>query len=195
MSKYPSQHHTQDERKVDSLPDVKPERRTIAVNLVADGEVETCPFWIGLFRRGDLSAREINSIQSTGTILNKVVEQGVNENKSIMLADASLHPPRYIYLLPNEGNEGRFPEIASEVLPSIKAWNMDKIGIYLAPEALADEIGESCLANLITECVESNLMVDYYLYTGSHGLNVLLNQALNLKTELNAKQIDICVFH
>ena len=175
---------------------VQNSERSICIHLVADDEVELCPFWVALFKEGDLSPRDINSIQSTGIILNKVIDQGVNATSSIMLTDTGFDPPRYIYLIPKSVKTTVLSEqVTPELIPSIKAWNTDKIGIYLAPEVIQDEVRDICLIELITECIASNLLVDYYLYTGSLGLNSLLNQAIKLKDHLSRKKIKVCVFH
>ena len=168
--------------------------RALAIHLISQEDMPSCPFWIGLFQKGSLSANVLFESKNFEEVFERAAREGLAESAPVMLSDSMQSPTRYMYLLPEPGHEiKRRAEWIHSLITTITAWSSPKVGIYLAPALVSQKLMHELLQQILTEAMEKTKLTDYYLQTSTHGMNSILNTALKIKAELDS--IEAYVFH
>lgn len=173
-----------------------PTTRPVELYLV-NGEAEAaCNFWVGLARQGGHSPAQLMDLKEVPALLAEAATRGVDENGPLMLSDSSCVPPRYVYLLPLPRDEFRDRAVwIHDLVQAIKAWATPCAGLYIAPELMDSAEAHDLLLAVLREAIRNTQTQEYYLLTGTHGLNSVLNAALRLKAEMDSDTLSLHVFH
>jgi len=172
-------------------------RRTVTLKIATLDAETNCDFWVGVASSGKISPLLLLEEPSVQTIFSRAAAEGVTESEPIMLSDTERASPRFVYLLPMPGAEFRDQVLwVDDLVATIRAWSPRRVGFYLAPELLDTGTGQSLLLMAMKELIGSTDVNEFYLLVGSHGLNTVLNGALQLKEEIDEDQsLNFMVFH
>lgn len=170
--------------------------KTIAIRIMSQEEMDLCPFWIGLFKKGPLPCPSLLDFKQISTLLNKAAEEGIDENESLMLCDSINVPCRYIYLYPNT-------DIATTDMDSwvdslttrVKSWSPSRVGIYFAPNLLSKSQSEQLTLAIIRSLIPKANTNEFFLLPGAYGMNAVLNIAIQLKYMLEQDNVTAYIFH
>lgn len=173
-----------------------PKHRLVTLHLVASESDAPCSFWVGLAPEGDQAPAKLMDYTSIGALLTEAATRGVREGGPLMLSDTSVTPPRYVYLLPvpKEQLIDRAQWI-HDLVSTVRSWSPESAGFYIAPELLESQEALDLLLAVLSESINHAPTRDYYLLTGTYGLNSLLNAALRLKGDMDSETLSLHVFH
>ncbi len=173
-----------------------PKNRMVTLHLVASETEAPCSFWVGLAPDGDQAPAKLMDFTSIGALLTEAATRGVKEGGPLMLSDTSVTPPRYVYLLPVPQDQlvDRAQWI-HDLVSTVRSWSPEGAGFYIAPELLESSESIDLLLAVLAESITQAPTRDYYLLTGTYGLNSLLNAALRLKGDLDSETLSVHVFH
>lgn len=173
-----------------------PKSRLVTLHLVASEQEAPCSFWVGLAPEGDQPPAKLMDFTSIGALLTEAATRGVKEGGPLMLSDTSVTPPRYVYLLPIPKDQlvDRAQWI-HDLVSTVRSWSPEGAGFYIAPELLESEVAIDLLLTVLAESINHAPTRDYYLLTGTYGLNSLLNAALRLKGDMDSETLSLHVFH
>lgn len=173
-----------------------PKSRLVTLHLVASEADAPCSFWVGLAPDGDQAPAKLMDFTSIGQLLTEAAARGVKDGGPLMLSDTSVTPPRYVYLLPTPKDKllGRAQWI-HDLVSTVRSWSPEGAGFYIAPELLESAEAIDLLLAVLAEAIRHAPTRDYYLLTGTYGLNSLLNAALRLKGDLDSETLSLHVFH
>ena len=171
-------------------------KKTVAIHLVNESAMPNCSFWVGLFQRGAMQPPEVLDAGDFSAIFQKAATEGLKEAGPIMLSDSMSSPARYIYLLPEpSSDELESDRMIPELVKTVQAWAPKKTGIYLAPELLTRQANHDLLFKILEKLISTVNTTDYYLVPGLHGMNAVLNTALEIKALCQSDDCGIYVFH
>ena len=168
--------------------------RKIQIFLVNDEETKSCEFWIGLFASGPHSPNHLFYKSSLMEIFDTASKEGLSEVVPVMLSDTTDNKSKYIYLLPQFGdNVLEDNEWVRNTIQAVKACKPKTVGIYLSPEAMQDKSkSEASLQRILNELVHAAGVDTVALFPGEYGTNSVLNVALSVKDSAKEK---VLVFH
>jgi hypothetical protein len=173
-----------------------PPGRLVTVRLVTSSADAPCDFWVGLAARGQRSPAELMDVGDVAAVFEEAATRGINDDGAIMLSDAHVSPPRYIYLLPTP--EADFRSRASwiqDLVQALHSWAPKAAGFYIAPQLIASRDAYELLLTTLAALIQASPTEEYYLLTGAYGANALLNVALKLKTDVDGERVRLAVFH
>lgn len=180
----------------DTPPKEALNQKNIEVTIVTEDKIDHCHFWIGLFQKGSLSPAELNDISKAYKVFHQAATLGLKETNSLMLSDTSQEPPRFIYLVPKPNNNDiKWESTVRELIKTVQSWTPSNIGIYLAPELFSDINSQSYLLEILTNFVKNTSVEKYYLFSGEHGINAVLNTSQRLKKAMKEEKQSIYIFH
>lgn len=172
-------------------------KRELSINIITSRiEHQSCNFWIGVTTDGKIAPTSLLHEESTDKIFEDVTECGIQGGGPLMLTDTSWQPPRYVYFT-------TIPKSDLNVISTwifkineiIASWEVDSIGIYLAPEHFG-EINSLKLLQKLTEKIALNKNINHiYFLVGKHGLSHILNTAHRIKSTLIDLGHIVTVFH
>lgn len=173
-----------------------PTTRPVELYLVTTEAEAECNFWVGLSRQGGHSPAQLMDLAEVPSLLTEAAIRGVDEQGPLMLSDSSRTPPRYVYLLPVPREDFRDRAIwIHELVATIKSWAPPSAGLYIAPQLLESTEAHDLLLSVLREAIRNTTTEEYYLLTGTHGLNSVMNAALRLKAEMDSETLSVHVFH
>ena len=168
----------------------------VELHLVHSPTQAQCDFWIGLTAPGPHAPLSLLGEPELSQVLHIAASEGLNETGPLLLADATAVPPRSVLLMPVPVADFRSRTLwVVELAQTLRAWSPRDIGFYMAPEALPREAGLDLLASVLRELIMTSKATNFYLLTGAHGLNPLLNAALRLKADLQSDSLSLFVYH
>lgn len=170
--------------------------RPVELYLVTNEAETTCNFWVGLARQGAQSPAHLMDLAEVPVLLTEAAIRGIDETGPLMLSDSSRTPPRYIFLLPTPRDDFRERAIwIHDLVGTLKSWAPACAGFYISPELMNSADAHDLLLSVLREAIRNTQTEEYYLLTGSHGLNSVMNAALRLKAELDSETLSLHVFH
>lgn len=173
-----------------------PTTRPVELYLVTSETDATCNFWVGLARQGGHSPAQLMDLGEVPALLTEAAIRGVDESGPLMLSDSSRTPPRYVYLLPLPRRDFRERAVwIHELVATIKAWSPASAGFYIAPQLMEPSEAHDLLLSVLREAIRATPTQEFYLLTGSHGMNSVMNAALKLKAEMDSETLSLHVFH
>lgn len=173
-----------------------PKTRPVELYLVTTETEAECNFWVGLARQGGHSPAQLMDLSEVPSLLTEAAIRGVDEQGPLMLSDSSRTPPRYVYLLPVPRSDFRDRAIwIHDLVGAIKSWAPPSAGLYIAPQLLDSAEAHDLLLSVLREAIRNTTTEEYYLLTGTHGLNSVMNAALRLKAEMDSETLSLHVFH
>ncbi len=173
-----------------------PKNRLVTLHLIAAESDAPCNFWVGLAPEGDQVPAKLMDFTSIGALLTEAATRGVRDGVPLLLSDTSVAPPRYVYLLPVPKDQlvDRAQWI-HDLVSTVRSWSPESAGFYIAPELLESQEAIDLLLSVLSESISHAPTRDYYLLTGTYGLNSLLNAALRLKGDMDSETLSLHVFH
>ena len=154
------------------------------IYLVSKEDELQCYFWIGFFRPGKKSPGELLAYESAGSVLQAAIKEGLAEAESVMLVNTKRETPACFFLSPSPTDQTLgIQEWVSNAHGTISSWSPKTIGFYFSPELMNRESANRLLFQLLSQCIQTDIGENYNLLIGSHGLNPILNAALQIKEE------------
>jgi hypothetical protein len=173
-----------------------PPGRLVTIRLVTASSDAPCDFWVGLATKGERSPTDLMDVGDVAAVFEEAATRGVNDDGPIMLSDAQVSPPRYIYLLPTPASD--FRNRASwiqDLVQALHSWAPKAAGFYIAPQLVSDREAYELLLTTLAALIQASPTEEYYLLTGAYGVNALLNVALKLKMDVDGERVRLAVFH
>lgn len=189
----PKLHHSE-KNKTPQEPSLLPSQTPISIKIVHCDQQNDCNFWIGLSKPGSLSPHSVLETKALSKIFQLISSQGFRERGPMMISDTEQSPPRFFFMTPSPHASEELQAWTMLLSKTIASWNPSKIGLYFDPTLSyidSQLLLELSLKELILNCK----VTDYRLFLGSHGLNSILNTALELKSTLVQQNIDLSVLH
>ena len=170
--------------------------RQVIARIVRDASASPCEFWFGLAKSGSHAPLGLLGEKPTDDLLKIAATEGISESGPVVLFDAKSESPRGLLLMPlpeakYQDQTGWLDSLITTLLP----WSPDRIGIYLAPEAIGTDPSMELLSAVLHRIVQNTRIREIFLLTGNHGTNHLLNAALRLKQELTTDEFELYVYH
>lgn len=170
--------------------------RQVNIRVVASEGEADCRFWVGLVARGKRPPASLMEIDDIREVLGEAAKGGIAEAGPLMLSDAAHQPPRFVYLMPAPGAELRDRDAWIHAgVQTIKSWQPQAIGFYLAPELVDAPESHELLLAALRELIAAGVASEFYLLIGTYGLNALVNAALRLKREMENDLVNLFVYH
>lgn len=176
--------------------------KQINFHILKNADSNSCQFWLALSRIGSLTTADMLDKPDIKSIFHAAYNIGLNEDQATLIVNTQLDIERYIYLLPIQEHTEFKPRAMwmAEIANAIKSLQVEKIGFYLPPQVFQEEQDDTDNPNLF-ESVMRHLVLstnvnDFYLLSGDHGSNFMLNAALFLKEDLmEESKAQINIFH
>ena len=170
--------------------------RQVIARIVRDAYSSNCEFWFGLAKLGPHPPLGLLRKTPTDDLLKIAATEGISESGPVVLFDAESESPRGLLLMPfPEANYQNQTGWLDSLLATLLPWSPDRIGIYLAPEAVGVDPSMELLSSVMQQIVQNTRIREIFLLTGNHGTNHLLNAALRLKQELTTDEFNLYVYH
>jgi hypothetical protein len=166
----------------------------IQIFLVNDEETKSCEFWIGLFANGPHSPNHLFYKGSLMEVFDTASKEGLSEGVPVMLSDTTENKSKYIYLLPQLGENALDDnEWIHNTVQAVKACKPATVGIYLSPEAMQDKSkSDASLQRVLKELIGGTDVSTIALFPGDYGTNSVLNVALSIKSSVDES---VLVYH
>jgi hypothetical protein len=167
-----------------------------SIHLVYDKFPQECRFWLGLNRKGSLSPRDLLHSGDPKKIMTDCADLGTREEGNLMLTDAESQPPRFYLFVPIPGSSS--DEISTwikQIEVDLSPWQPDPVGIYLGTNGLTEARQSELILSIVQALVDRAKCRKIFMYCGAHGLNFVLQAALEARGILSRKGTDIDVYH
>lgn len=172
-------------------------RHRLVLYITRPEEVHNCHFWVGLYRQGALRATDLLSLPSIEDIYHCAATEGVRDQEPILVADTSNLPAKGFYLLPTHGrhqtDQAEIETMVQSIATALEAIKPQRVGLYFSPELMDKTSCGLLLKHCLLKLRDANTR-EFYLYAGAHGVNTVLNTALEVKMML-VDQEEVLVFH
>ncbi|NRA65804.1 MAG: hypothetical protein HRU19_15050 [Pseudobacteriovorax sp.] len=165
----------------------------VVLYITRPDETKNCNFWIGAFEKGSSSINDIYSCKSIKEVYAHMVEKGIVETQPLLIANTEIVPPETYYFVPKPMLLKEPNTAISHIINSINAMKPERAGIYFSPSLLSKNKALSILKHTVLQLAQTQTK-EFYLYAGEHGINPILNIALDIKKQLEASS-DVLVFH
>ena len=156
-------------------------------------ETRNCNFWIGLFKKGKVHPQELYEHSNIDQVYYKAVNEGINDDEPILISNTERQPPEHFYLLPLETLNSSPEKLIQQIFDTLTAMAPSRAGLYFSPELLNKEECLQLLKKVLLSCQDAPTK-EFYLFAGKHGINSVLNTAIDVKHEL-LNSIEVLVFH
>lgn len=156
-------------------------------------ETKNCGFWIGLYKKGRLKPQDLYDHKDIDEVYHKAVSDGVNDSSPFLISNTEVDPPEHFYLLPMEGLRQSPEAVIKNIFDTLQALAPKRAGFYFSRDLIDQPTCLSLLKKVILACQNSPTK-EFYLFAGKHGVNSILNTALDAKNELD-KSVEVIVFH
>ena len=167
----------------------------VTLSLVDDTDAEACGFWVGLYKTGKLKPPDLWQLGSIEEVFRTASVKGLAEEGPVMVTEASGGESRLIYLLPGPGR-GEEVKTVSDLTQTLLSWTPDSLGIYLAPGTARNREDGGLLLQMLTDIIRKTDISHFYLLSGRHGINPLLNTAMMVKEVFEKeKGPEVRIFH
>lgn len=170
-----------------------PESNVLSLIITRPEDKADCPFWIGLYRKGEAGAREVFALERIEDVFKLLTERGLDEKQALMLSDSSGESVRQFYLVPETLCKNDRQEAKSLILKTIEALKPSRIGVYFGIDAKNPEASRMMLEEILIGLARTGIR-ELFLFTGNLGVNTVLNAALRVKHGLAGSK-ELQVFH
>ena len=181
-----------------ALENINPSERTEIFLISSEKEARACTFWVGVYRKGSLDPQKLIELRKTGDILSSAVNEGLNCEEPLVLAETREDGESAVYFLAPIQNE-KLAEShlwLEKLCEAICEWGPRAPGIYFAPELLGTDLSSKLLAHVLKILILKNKFSTLHLFIGSHGLHSVLNSVLKLKAKFREESPrELVIFH
>lgn len=165
------------------------------VRLVSVNIETRCNYWISLYNQGSLAPADLIQGLQLEEIFDRACTEGANSQSPFVAVNTqSSGQPTYFYFSPPPRPENEDFWLA-ETCQKAHSFRPQIIGIYLSPQVMNAERASSLLISLLKRFIEEKATSEFDLFIGRHGLNSILNSALEIKALMRAVGYEISVFH
>lgn len=171
----------------------QPEPEVLSLIITRPEDSADCPFWIGLYKKGEAGAREVFNLDRIEDVFHLLTERGLNENQALMLSDSSGEAIRQYYLVPETLCQNDRIEAKNLILKTVEALKPTRIGVYFGIDAKHPDNSRLLLEEILIGLARTGIL-ELYLFTGQLGVNTVLNAALRVKQGLRGSK-ELQVFH
>lgn len=168
-------------------------RGRVVLYITRPEETKNCNFWIGLFKKGPVRPQDLYNHDAIEDVYYRAVYEGINDDEAILISNTEPKPPEHFYLLPLEQVKKSFDQVIEQITETIKAIGPSRAGFYFSRDLVNQEDCFKLLKMALKAC-RSTSTREFYLFAGKHGVNSILNTALDVKAELT-DSLDVLVFH
>ena len=127
-------------------------------------------------------------------IFKLLMDQGLTENQALMLAENNPgFAARQFYLIPEKICQTEPDRTRELIVSTLEALGPEKVGLYF-PSSANDLLVRTHLIEELSLGISFLRTKELYFYTGSMGLNPLMNAALRIKLRLEGRR-EVLVFH
>ncbi|WP_141730802.1 hypothetical protein [Oligoflexus tunisiensis] len=170
-----------------------PESDVLSLIITRPEDTTDCPFWIGLYKKGDAGAREVFALERIEDVFKLLMEQGLDEKQALMLSDSSGEVTRQFYLVPETLCLSDRQEAQALILKTVEALKPTRIGVYFGIDMEDPEFSRVLLEEILIGLARTGIR-ELFLFTGNLGVNAVLNAALRVKHGLAGNK-ELQVFH
>lgn len=156
-------------------------------------ETKNCGFWIGLYKKGKLKPQDLYDHKNIDEVYYKAVSEGVDDDAPFLISNTETEIPEHFYLLPLDEIKQSQESVIKHIFDTLKALAPKRAGFYFSRDLVDQETCLALLKKVILACKDSPTK-EFYLFAGKHGINSILNTALDAKQELS-QSFDVIVFH
>lgn len=156
-------------------------------------ETKNCNFWIGLYKMGTIPPQDLYDHTNIDEVYYKAASDGVSDDEAILISNTERDPAEHFYLLPQEDLKNSPQKVIDQIYDVLKAMAPKRAGFYFSRDLVDQETCLNLLKKVIVACKESPTK-EFYLFAGKHGVNSILNTALDVKAEIQG-DMDVIVFH
>lgn len=170
------------------------EPQALQLLITRSQDLETCPFWVSLYKPGPVAPQQLFQIPSIEGIFKVLLNDGLQENQALMLAENTEgERARQLYLIP-ESLCHEQPERARDlILSTLASLGPERLGLYL-PSFLEGARVSTHVIEEISLGLSFLRTKELHFYTGNIGINPLLNAALRIKHRLDGRR-EVLVYH
>ncbi|SME91696.1 hypothetical protein [Pseudobacteriovorax antillogorgiicola] len=177
---------------VDKKSAEAPQNRVI-LYITRPEETKNCNFWIGLFKNGVTMPQELYEHDNIDEVYYKAAHEGVADQEALLISNTEKDPPEHFYLLPLDELKKSPDRIIEHIYDVLKAMAPKRAGFYFSRDLIDQATSLSLLKKVLLAC-RLTPTKEFYLFAGKHGVNSILNTALDVKVELE-ESMDVLVFH
>jgi len=170
-----------------------PEADVLSLIITRPEDITDCPFWIGLYKKGEAGAREVFGLERIDDVFKLLTEQGLNEEQALMLSDSSGEAVRQFYLVPEVLCRQDRLQAKALILKTVDALKPSRIGVYFGIDAKDSDSSRVLLEEILIGLARTGIR-ELFLFTGNLGVNTVLNAALRVKHGLAGSK-ELQVFH
>jgi hypothetical protein len=170
-----------------------PEPEVLSLIITRPEDTTDCPFWIGLYKKGEAGAREVFKLERIEDVFKLLTERGLDEKQALMLSDSSGENVRQFYLVPETLCRSDRNEAKGLILQTIEALKPTRIGVYFGIDAKNPDNSRILLEEILIGLARTGIR-ELFLFTGNVGVNAVLNAALRVKQGLAGSK-ELQVFH
>ncbi|HYX36732.1 MAG TPA: hypothetical protein VE954_26785 [Oligoflexus sp.] len=172
---------------------VSPEAEFLSLIITRPEDSADCPFWIGLYKKGEAGAREVFGLERIDDVFKLLTEQGIDEKQALMLSDSSGEVVRQFYLVPEVLCMSDRQEAKTLILKTVDALKPTRIGVYFGIDMKNPDSSRVLLEEILIGLARTEIR-ELFLFTGNLGVNTVLNAALRVKHGLAGSK-ELQVFH
>ncbi|MGE0171725.1 MAG: hypothetical protein AB7T49_03035 [Oligoflexales bacterium] len=170
-------------------------QRQVVINVVS-GHDPKPNFWVGFCRSGNTSPIDLYDVPIE-EVFERVSVDGLAENDAVMLVDSTGRQSKYLYLLNVSSMplENDLDKALNRLVDVLTLWKTKQVGIYLAPTLIPSSAWQQMFTRVLESLVSNLEIEEYFLLTGTLGLNAVVNAAVQVKESLIAMGTKINLFH
>ena len=169
-----------------------PQNRVI-LYITRPEETKNCNFWIGLFKNGSAKPQDLYEHTNIDEVYYKAVNEGIADQEAILISNTEHEPAEHFYLLPLQELKESPDKVIEHIYDVLKAMAPKRAGFYFSRDLIDQGTCLSLLKKVLMAC-RLTPTKEFYLFAGKHGVNSVLNTALDVKAELG-ESMDVIVFH
>lgn len=167
---------------------------SLFIRIINDKDIGICPFWIGLFNKGNIITHEVLKRFDVKDILQDITYTGINELDAVMLIDTQSEVAKFVYLLPYLKDKS-ITDMTAQMFSTLKNWSATKLGVYFNPQILSLSEGIEFTYQVLLLLVQNSLALEIFLYVGNYGTNNILNIVMKVKESIPQNNRKIYIFH
>lgn len=168
----------------------------LLINIINDEHESDCKFWVGFYRTGTMKPFQLLEIERVQEVFEKASTTGLDISGPIMLTDSLAQGPSYYFLSPLPQTEQEMnAEWVSKLCDSILSWNIDNIGFYFGTELMRPNASQVILSKILRKAILLRRQGKFNLLIGTHGINTIINVALDLRHHLLSEGVHVFVYH
>jgi hypothetical protein len=170
----------------------------IEANLVSSTKNVTCKFWLGIYKKGEISPQEILSSSDFDSALDKASSKGLDSTDSILFSDCSDGETNFLLLVPDLDKESSIEMWLENIFSSVNSIAPKSIGIHFGASLMNKEALLEKIYAFISKSIDGEGKFKFntlYVNTAGHSYQDLLNVIFDIKNRLSNKDLNLKFLH